>query len=184
VITAIPVFLLYTRRYGLPPWKVLDVLAPGVALGIGIGRFGCLLNGCCWGLPTKVAWAVQFPAQSIPWQEHVHLGLITPDAATSLPVHPTQVYLALAGWLLLLLTLIYFPHRRRHGEVMALLMVGYSLSRFAIEFLRADEPLWPDGLTISQNISIAIFVGGLLMWAWLRRAPAGNLALPATAQTG
>jgi phosphatidylglycerol---prolipoprotein diacylglyceryl transferase len=182
VLTGIPVFILYTRRYGLPAWKVLDVLAPGIALGIGIGRFGCLLNGCCWGVPTQVPWAVRFPAQSIPWLDQLDQRLITRDATYSLPVHPTQVYLALAGWLLLVLTLLYFPYRRRYGEVMALLMVGYAATRFGIEFLRGDEPLWADGLTISQNISIILFLGGLLMWAWLRRAPALRV-LPAAAQS-
>src|SRR5262249_17504865 len=154
VIAAIPVFVFYCRRYQLAPWKVLDVLAPGIALGIGIGRFGCLLNGCCWGARTTLPWAITFPAHSIPWQEHLHAGWITPDAPHGVAVHPTQLYLALAGWLLLVLTLVYFPYRRRHGEVMAILMLGYAASRFAIEFYRADEPLWPDGLTISQNISI------------------------------
>jgi phosphatidylglycerol:prolipoprotein diacylglycerol transferase len=191
VIIAIPVFLLYCRRHALPPWQVLDVLAPGIALGIGIGRFGCLLNGCCWGKPTELPWAITFPANSspffstrmiptIPWQDHVHQSLVAADAAHSLPVHPTQVYLALAGWLLLLLTLLYFPRRRRHGEVMALLMIGYAVTRFGIEFFRADEALWADGLTISQNISIILFAGGLLLWAWLRRSPAITSALPAT----
>jgi phosphatidylglycerol---prolipoprotein diacylglyceryl transferase len=183
VMTGIPVFILYTRRYGLPAWKVLDILAPGLALGIGIGRFGCLLNGCCWGAPTSVPWAVQFPPQSLPWHDHVQRGLISADSLCSLPVHPTQVYLALAGWLLLILTLLVFPFRRRYGEAMALLMVGYSVTRFAIEFLRGDEPVWADSLTISQNISVALFIGGVFMWAWLRRAPELRV-LPAAAQSG
>jgi phosphatidylglycerol:prolipoprotein diacylglycerol transferase len=93
------------------------------------------------------------------------------------------VYLALSGWLLLLLTLVYLPRRARHGAVMALLMVGYSVTRFAIEFFRADEPRWADGLTISQNISIILFVCGIALWGWLRRVPADSTVIPATAQT-
>jgi phosphatidylglycerol:prolipoprotein diacylglycerol transferase len=184
VLTGIPVFLLFTKRYGLPPWKVLDIIAPGIALGIGIGRIGCLLNGCCWGSPTSLPWGVRFPAQSIPWHDHVAHQLIAPDAAYSLAVHPTQVYLAMSGWVLLILLLAYLPHRRRYGEGMVLLMIGYALSRFVIEYLRADEPpLWVDGLTISQNISIVLLVGGVFMWAWLRRAPGGTV-LPAAAHSG
>ncbi len=169
VVAATLVFIYYTRRYQLPALRVLDVAAPAVAIGIGVGRIGCLLNGCCWGKQTELPWAVSFPANSLPWQAHVHSGWINDQAARSLPVHPTQIYLAIAGWLLAGLILAYFPRRRRHGEVMALLMVGYSVTRFAIEFLRDDEPLWADGLTISQNISIAIFVGGFFLWGWLRR---------------
>ena len=99
-------------------------------------------------------------------------GTFAPTPPHSLPVHPTQIYLALAGWALLAATMFYFPRRTRYGEVMALLMVGYATTRFAIEYLRDDEPPWAAGLTISQNISIVIFAGGLLLWGWLRRGPA------------
>ena len=66
-------------------------------------------------------------------------GLISPSAACSLAVHPTQLYAALDGLLLLGLLTWYYPRRRRDGEVMALLMVAYPILRFANECLRADE---------------------------------------------
>lgn len=182
VITCIPVFILYCRRYGLPPWRVLDIIAPGIALGIGIGRFGCLLNGCCWGKHTTLPWGIRFPAESIPWQEQLRDSLITADAPYSLAVHPTQVYLALAGWLMLVLTLAYMPYRRRNGEVMAVLMLVYAATRFGIEFLRADEPLLSDGLTMSQNISIALLAGCVVLWTWLRRTPQLIPAIHASVQ--
>jgi prolipoprotein diacylglyceryltransferase len=37
------------RKYGLSPWKMADIIAPSVAVGLCIGRVGCLLNGCCYG---------------------------------------------------------------------------------------------------------------------------------------
>src|SRR5262249_46164325 len=143
------------------------------ALGMGIGRFGCLLNGCCWGKESQMPWAISFPAGSIPWEHQLRvLGSIDEHAVRSLPVHPTQIYLALAGWLLLGLTLWFYPRRRHYGEVMALLMIGYAVTRFSIEFFRGDEPLWGDGLTVSQNISVVILAGGVFLWEWLRRRPA------------
>lgn len=39
----------------------LDIMAPSAALGMGLGRLGCFLNGCCWGLPSDLPWAVRFP---------------------------------------------------------------------------------------------------------------------------
>jgi len=39
----------------------LDILAPSTALGMGLGRIGCFLNGCCWGAPSDLPWAVRFP---------------------------------------------------------------------------------------------------------------------------
>ena len=80
--------------------------------------------------------------------------------AWSLPVHPTQLYSAIDGVLLLLLLSAYYPLRRRDGEVMALLMVTYPITRFLIEYLRNDEGIFWFGLTISQNISVFLLLPG------------------------
>jgi phosphatidylglycerol:prolipoprotein diacylglycerol transferase len=174
VLAATLVFIFYTRRFRLPVWQVLDVLAPAIGLGVAIGRIGCLLNGCCWGKPSDLPWAITFPAKSIPWTDQVNQGLISETAARSLPVHPTQIYLALAGLALMAATLLYYRHRRHHGDVMALLMLGYAVTRFGIEFLRADEPLMSNHLTMSQNISIVIFGGAFLLGWWRRRREEGK----------
>jgi hypothetical protein len=42
----------------MPLWKTADVLAPSIALGSVFGRIGCLLNGCCYGRPTDLPWAI------------------------------------------------------------------------------------------------------------------------------
>lgn len=62
-------------RWKLPVWKTADLVAPGMALGLAIGRVGCLLNGCCWGgvceapLPT-----IAFPAGSPPYMQQLQSG--------------------------------------------------------------------------------------------------------------
>ena len=68
-----------------------------------------------------------------------HAGLISEARPASLPVHPTQLYSALDGLVLLILLSAYYPLRRRDGEVMGLLMVAYPITRFLIEYLRNDE---------------------------------------------
>jgi phosphatidylglycerol:prolipoprotein diacylglycerol transferase len=98
--------------------------------------------------------------------------LIGPEDPRSLPVHPTQLYSAIDGIVLLWLLSAYYPLRRRDGEVMALLMVTYPITRFLIEYLRNDEGGIFLGLTISQNISILLFLAGLLFWYVLSRSPA------------
>ncbi|HEX5397610.1 MAG TPA: prolipoprotein diacylglyceryl transferase [Verrucomicrobiae bacterium] len=50
----------YIRWKNLPVWKTADILAPSIALGSVFGRIGCLLNGCCYGRPTDVPWAITF----------------------------------------------------------------------------------------------------------------------------
>jgi phosphatidylglycerol:prolipoprotein diacylglycerol transferase len=50
------------KRQGVSGWKLADIMAPSIALGLAIGRVGCLLNGCCFG---NVA-APGLPALSFP----------------------------------------------------------------------------------------------------------------------
>ena len=152
-----------------------DAVAPAVAVGIAFGRIGCFLNGCCYGSVCELPWAVRFPVDTLPWFRQVDAGLISVAATTSLPVHPTQLYASIAGFVTLGLLLAYFPYRRRQGEVIALLMILYSLTRWPIEALRGDERTIFAGMTPSQNISVVVLVGGLGLWLTLRRLGAGSI---------
>ncbi|MCA1686065.1 MAG: prolipoprotein diacylglyceryl transferase [Planctomycetia bacterium] len=170
------------RPFPLRPF--LDVIAPALALGIAVGRFGCFLNGCCYGDVCRLPWAVSFPEPSPPWQAHHAAHLIGPDARWSLPVHPTQIYSVIDGLVLVLLLLAYYPHRRRDGEVMALLMVTYPVTRVLVEYLRNDERVFFAGMTISQNISLALMACGLSFWYGLSRLPPSRYADSAGAVRG
>ncbi len=169
-------FLWYRRMRPFPILPAIDVIAPSLALGIAFGRLGCFLNGCCYGDRCGMPWSVTFPAKSFAWWDHVDHGWILETAGRSLPVHPTQLYSALDGFLLLALLTAYFPVRRRDGEVMALLMVTLPITRFLIEILRDDDPVVFAQMTIAQLISVAIFTGGLAFWGWLSTRPVGTLA--------
>ena len=84
----------------------------------------------------------------------------------SLPVHPTQIYSVIDGLVLCLLLLAYGRFRRRDGEVSALMMTIYPMSRFFIETLRSDEaPVFGTGMSISQNVSLLLLVcaGGVVV---------------------
>jgi phosphatidylglycerol:prolipoprotein diacylglycerol transferase len=66
------------RKHGLDTWRIADIIAPAIALGLGLGRIGCLLNGCCFG---HVACAdcpdVHFPLSAPPRYSLVDAGLQT-----------------------------------------------------------------------------------------------------------
>jgi len=164
-------FFLYRAFRPFPLRPMLDVIAPSLALGIALGRLGCFLNGCCYGDACDLPWAVAFPKHSPPWESQLAAGLIGPGAMSSLRLHPTQLYSTIDGLILLLLLSAYYPLRRRDGEVMGLLMIAYPITRFLVEHLRNDEGVFYAGLTISQNISLALLVGGLLFWFRLWRSP-------------
>ncbi|MBT9131592.1 prolipoprotein diacylglyceryl transferase [candidate division NPL-UPA2 bacterium Unc8] len=114
---------LYLRKVGPNPWKIVDLIIPYVVLGESIVRIGCFLNGCCYGTPTDLPWAVSFPPLSA---AYAHFG--------STPLHPAQLYQAAANFVIFLLLLR--SRRRYDGEIFLIYLLLYALSRFFIGFLR------------------------------------------------
>src|SRR5262245_4474594 len=58
-VIAVPLWLRFVEKVSLR-WY-MDIIAPSVALGLAVGRIGCLLNGCCYGSTCNLPWAVTFP---------------------------------------------------------------------------------------------------------------------------
>jgi phosphatidylglycerol:prolipoprotein diacylglycerol transferase len=97
----------------------------------------------------------------------------------SAPVHPAQVYAAVDAGLLALLLWVAYPFRRRDGEITALMFTLHPPSRFLLEIVRVDEGgQFGTGLTISQWVSIGLFVVGLAIWWYVENQPRGS-AVPA-----
>jgi len=71
VIPAIVVIFFYLWYHKLPIRKYLDILAIGLMLALAFGRIGCFLNGCCFGKPAKLPWAVRFPYGSFAYRSQV-----------------------------------------------------------------------------------------------------------------
>lgn len=137
------VFLLAGRQ-NLPPLRLLDAFAPGMALGHGVGKLGCLAAGCCHGTPSNLPWAATF----------THSAALAP---LNLPLHPTQAYEAL---FLLGLSLWLF---RKGSETFAAYAGGYAALRFFAEFYRGDAIFTPLPLTFSQLISLVLIIAAILI---------------------
>src|SRR5437773_10420897 len=116
LLAALLMAYFYMRRKQLPILATADVLAPGIALGHSIGRLGCFAAGCCWGSPSKLPWAITFTKPEAHDLVGVPLGL---------PLHPTQLYEAIAEAIifLTLYRLISKPHRP--GAIIGLYLVLY-----------------------------------------------------------
>ncbi|MFA5239693.1 MAG: prolipoprotein diacylglyceryl transferase [Phycisphaerae bacterium] len=72
VLLAIAVIGFYCRFYKLPVRRYLDILAMGLMLSLVFGRMGCFLNGCCFGKPADLPWAVRFPYRSDAYYSQVY----------------------------------------------------------------------------------------------------------------
>jgi phosphatidylglycerol:prolipoprotein diacylglycerol transferase len=135
-----------------------DAMAPSVGLGIMLTRFGCFLNGCCYGAPHTGASAVRFPLESPAgdYQAHVH--------AASL--YPSQIFESVGG-LVIALTILAFGTRKPFvGFHFYLLGLMYSVLRFIVDYSRYySESEKLGSLSHNQVVCIVLFVlfSGLIL---------------------
>lgn len=147
--------LLVGRWRHLRFWDTLDLAGLCVPIALGIGRIGCLLNGCCYGKPTGLPWGITFPESTI--QQVV-------------PRHPTQIYelildVALFGFL-------WWKRDsfERDGTIFFVFVLGYSVIRFTMEFFRVHDN--PNANLAFQLISAGFFlVAGLALLFRYRLLP-------------
>ena len=88
VILAITIIFFYLLYHKLPIRHYLDILAIALMLALVFGRIGCLLNGCCFGKPTELPWAVRFPYNSIAYLSQVNPDLERNRSAPQLELPP------------------------------------------------------------------------------------------------
>lgn len=250
--------IVYTRqlkKYGVSHWKMVDIIAPCLALGLCLGRFGCLLNGCCYGnVMCGHGLGMSFPMSGPPQEEMIALGYQTsagyltnpatnqvravephsaaaaaglepgdtiehvkgggttvqapfardwprgeqsvelevrtangaaktigPFTPRSLQLHPTQVYESISMALLLFFLVSYYPYNKHDGALMVLFMYGYGIHRFLNEMLRIDNEVVAFNMTLSQNVSLAVLIGAVILTpiVWRRRAVLAANDMPA-----
>jgi len=141
----------YIKAHNLPFSKIADCAAPGLAFGLGIGRVGCFLNGCCYGVPSRFGFV--FPPASPAGRVFPHQTLF-----------PTQL---LSSFNLSLIGLVLHLFKKKdiaRGRLIILFLIFYPIHRFFIEFLRADTYPIVLNLTLFQIISIILVVSSLIWW--------------------
>ncbi len=138
----------------VPFWKLADLFVPGVALGQAIGRIGCLVEGCCYGIP------IQLPGlEATGWR------------------YPTQTMHGVAN-LSIALLLLYLDERRKvrpfDGFLLLLYVILFSTQRLLIDFLRAAGPVFAAdmpfaGVRVPRVISVVSIVLAVLVliWRWM-----------------
>jgi phosphatidylglycerol:prolipoprotein diacylglycerol transferase len=117
-----------------------DLFALALPAGEAVGRIGCFFNGCCYGVPTHVAWAVY---QHGAWR------------------HPTQLYSALVASAIFGTLFALRDRMPREGDLFKLCLVLYGVSRFGLEFFR-ERHLAFGGLSLAQWACVGITVIGLV----------------------
>ncbi len=174
--------ILYVRRAKLPVWRVGDAAAPSMALGIGIGRIGCFLNGCCFGLPTNGPLGVKFPPGS-------YSNFVFPNE----PLQPSQLYLAAAGIGLFVLLLSLDRKPRFDGWLFWTYIALDATLRFVIDFTRYYDAtsylgrVGPFAFNVNQVFSAVLVLVSIFMIRRLGHPEphaAGPAPMPETRPSG
>jgi phosphatidylglycerol:prolipoprotein diacylglycerol transferase len=151
-----------------------DIAAPGLALAQAIGRWGNYVNQELYGKPTSLPWAIKIDPQ------------YRVDGYQQYPTfHPLFLYESI--WNLMLMGFLLWMNRKytsklKEGDIFFMYLIGYSVGRFFLEFLRLDAPVFG---TINVNqafmLVVAIVSSFLIFWRH-RKASTPDLKSP-TAET-
>lgn len=156
----------HVRR--LPFFQLVDLFIIPTALAHAYGRLGCLAAGCCHGAPTSMPWGIIFPPHSFAQAEQAAQRLVAP-LASSLPVHPTQLYEATAEFALFAWLVWARPRKRYHGQLFLLWLSVYPVVRTIIEIFRGDKERGVWVLSTSQYLSIGVGMAAIALFVALRR---------------
>jgi phosphatidylglycerol:prolipoprotein diacylglycerol transferase len=169
-------------RRRVPIRFTMELVAPALAVGYGLGRVGCFLVQDDYGLPTTLPWGVKFPQGTPP----TTAGYLARDFGVHLPagvspgdllaVHPTELYevalMLLAFWLIWRLR----RHAHAAGWLFGVYLVLGGVERFLIEFLRAKDDRILGPFTLAQATSVVmVLLGVFLLSRWSRQ---DRFALP------
>jgi len=141
--------LIFCKSFKIPVVPIADLFAPALAVAHGIGRIGCFLGGCCYGIPVSAAhpFAVTFPTASM-------------GAPPGTPLLAIQLIEAASLFLIAaILVLVYKKTASRiKGLTVSLYAALYSVLRFVLELYRGDPARGIYGpFSTSQYISLALF---------------------------
>lgn len=148
-------FLLKRDRF--PFWKAADMAGFAIPLGLGFGRMGCLLAGCCFGIRNDGPLGLSFPPNSPASESQFKQHLLTAMHQTSLPVLPMQIAESALSFAIAAYCLIWLHGRKRYdGHVFVAFVILYAIARFVLEFWRADDRGGVWSLSTSQWIGLLL----------------------------
>lgn len=125
-------------RYDIPPNDRFAIILP---FSIGLGRIGCLIAGCCRGLPHDGVWAITY--------------------SDGISRHPAPLYEMIFHWSMGFVLIALWRRQMLFGRLFALYLASYGAFRFLTEYLR-ETPKAYDGFSAYQLLSVAMILAGSL----------------------
>ncbi len=145
--------IIYSKKHGFNPIRIMDMAAVGLIVGQIIGRWGNFFNQEAHGPATTLATLKSY---------HLPNFIINGMNINGTYYHPTFLYESL--WNLIGLIIMLIIRRRKKtkvGQIAGFYMIWYGIGRFLIESLRTDALMF-NGLKIAQIVSGLLVVVGLV----------------------
>jgi phosphatidylglycerol---prolipoprotein diacylglyceryl transferase len=166
IIASLLVIVFYAWKNKINFWVLAGPLAPALAIGQAIGRWGNYFNQELFGKPTDLLWGIPIDLINRP---HFYLS--------DKYFHPTFLYESLGDLLIfgILLWLIFGLAAKKEDKtgpakiVLLAYLIFYSVLRFSLEFLRTDRTAYLFGWRWPQIASLLIFVVAAALLFWPRK---------------
>ena len=142
ILFAIIGLYFYAKKKEIPLIDILDVMAPSLAFGQAIGRWGNFVNGEAHGTATNLPWAI---------------------IVDGVKVHPTFLYESIGDFLIFLFLINYRKKNPKKGIQTAIYFIAYGILRFFVEGLRTDS-LMIGPIRMAQLTSVIYLIVGLYLF--------------------
>ena len=155
VIAGLIFVIIYTKKYKVNTWRMLDIIAVGLIIGQAIGRWGNFFNGEAHG-----------PATTLEFLKSLFLPqfIIEGMNINGIYYHPTFLYESL--WCIIGFVILLILRRTKYikiGQITSLYFIWYGIGRFFIESLRTDSLMF-FGFKAAQIVSIIYILIGIIIF--------------------
>lgn len=132
----------FVKNKDISIWDTTDVIAPSLALGQAIGRWGNFINQEAHGGPTDLPWGIVIDGTSY---------------------HPTFLYESLGDFIIFLVLMSYRKKNPAKGKISSIYFIAYGILRFFVEGMRTDS-LMMGSIRTAQLISIIFVIVGIILY--------------------
>jgi len=155
IIAGLVIIYIFGKKNRISFWLLAAIIAPGLALGQSLGRWGNYFNQELFGYPTDLPWGIPVDFMNRP------LEFISVEF-----FHPTFLYESFGNFLIFLILLavhVWIIKKKefkqsRYALCVMCYAIFYSLLRFFIEFIRLDSTPEFLGLRWPQVASLIIII--------------------------
>lgn len=159
VIAAVITAYIFTKRKKISFAELVDTAAPGLILGQAIGRWGNFFNQEAYGGFTSSKLAMRLKVENAYYIPEVLMDkILNINGVEYLQVHPTFLYESIWNLGVFVILMVYFKHKKFHGEIFSMYLLGYGLGRVWIEGLRTDQLIIG-----TSNIPVSQLLAGVLI---------------------